>query len=96
MGDGLGTLMTSTRLHSYPVCIKPEGHDGTLVAKVNFDEKNELLFREICHLKWLGFEKCSNHISSRMPCISLSSKGVQSVYINLTPEATSDCHQSAR
>ena len=51
------TSTTSTRLHSYPIRIEPDGRDGTLVAKVNFDEKNELLFREIRHLKWLGFEK---------------------------------------
>ena len=51
------TSSTSTRLHSYPIRIEPEGRNGVLVARVNFDEKNELLFREIRHLKWLGFER---------------------------------------
>lgn len=51
------TNATSARIESYPIIIVPEGREGKLVAKVNFDEKNELLFREIRQLKWLGFEK---------------------------------------
>ena len=45
------------RLISYPIVIVGSGSDNALVAKVNFDEKYELLFREIRHLKWLGFER---------------------------------------
>lgn len=51
------TNASSARLESYPVLVVPEGREGRLIAKVNFDGKNELLFREIRHLKWLGFEK---------------------------------------
>lgn len=43
------------KLNSYPVLI--ENQQGKLVARVNFDEKSELLFKEIRHLKWLGFTK---------------------------------------
>ena len=50
------TSTTTSRLHSYPIVIEPE-RNGELVAKVNFDEKSELLFKEIRHLKWLGFGK---------------------------------------
>jgi dynein heavy chain 1, cytosolic len=48
---------SNSRLESYPIVIVPEGREGKLVAKANFEEKNELLFREIRHLKWLDFEK---------------------------------------
>jgi len=47
----------NARLQSYPITIESEGRQGTLVAKVNFEEKQELLFREIRHLKWLGYER---------------------------------------
>ena len=50
------TSTTTSRLHSYPIIIEPE-RNGELIAKVNFDEKSELLFKEIRHLKWLGFGK---------------------------------------
>lgn len=52
----LATAATS-KTSSFPVIIEPEGRGGTLVAKVNFDEKSELLFKEIRHLKWMGFGK---------------------------------------
>lgn len=45
----------TSKLTSFPVVIEPE--DGVLVAKVNFDEQSETLFKEIRHLKWLGFNK---------------------------------------
>ena len=48
---------TNARLQSYPITIQAKGREGTLVATVNFDEKQELLFREIRHLKWLGYER---------------------------------------
>jgi dynein heavy chain 1 len=51
------TNASTSRMESYPIIIVPEGREGKLVAKVNFDEKKELLFREIRQLKWLGFEK---------------------------------------
>lgn len=47
----------TSKLQSFPIVIEPEGRGGTLVSKVNFDEKSELLFKEIRHLKWLGFGK---------------------------------------
>ena len=51
----------SARLNSYPILVARElqrgGRKEVLVAKVSFDEKYELLFREIRHLKWLGFER---------------------------------------
>ena len=47
---------SSSRLHSYPVVVETN-RDNELFAKVNFDEKSEMLFKEIRHLKWLGFEK---------------------------------------
>ena len=50
------TNQASSRLHSYPVVIEM-GRGNQLFAKVNFDEKAELLFKEIRHLKWLGFER---------------------------------------
>ena len=53
----------SARLNSYPILVARElqrgGRKEVLVAKVSFDEKYELLFREIRHLKWLGFERYS-------------------------------------
>ena len=51
------TNASNARMESYPIIIVPEGREGKLVAKVNFDEKKELLFREIRQLRWLGFEK---------------------------------------
>lgn len=45
------------RLNSYPILIAPEGRDNALIAKVNFDEKHENLFREIRHLNWLGYTR---------------------------------------
>ena len=52
------TSATAAKLNTYPIIIGHEkGRDGQLVAVVNFDEKTELLFKEIRHLKWLGFGK---------------------------------------
>lgn len=48
---------TNSRLNSYPIIVVPEGRNNALVAKVNFDEKHENLFREIRHLNWLGYER---------------------------------------
>jgi dynein heavy chain 1 len=47
----------TSRLHSYPVLVEPDSRHGTLVAKVNFDEKSEVLSKEIRHLKYLGYGK---------------------------------------
>jgi dynein heavy chain 1, cytosolic len=49
--------VTTTRLQSFPVIVEPDARGGQIVAKVNFDEKSELLFKEIRHLKWLGYGK---------------------------------------
>ena len=48
---------SNARLSSYPIVIVPEGSSNSLIAKVKYDEKYELLFREIRYLKWLGFER---------------------------------------
>ena len=91
------TSTTSTRLHSYPIRIEAEGRDGTLVAKVNFDEKNELLFREIRHLKWLGFERdvprtlslVSEETMARYPnaiAIKTALRSYAAVRVLITPE----------
>ncbi len=50
------TNQSSSRLNSYPVVVEMD-RDNVLFARVNFDEKSEMLFKEIRHLKWLGFEK---------------------------------------
>ena len=47
----------NARLNSYPIMVDKGASNGALFARVNFDEKYELLFREIRHLKWLGFER---------------------------------------
>lgn len=49
----------NARLNSYPIRISHEANKNgsLLVARVNFDDKYEMLFREIRHLKWLGFER---------------------------------------
>jgi dynein heavy chain 1, cytosolic len=81
------TSVTTSRMHSYPVIVEPEvvrvlsaggigGCGVRLVAKVNFDEQSEMLFKEIRHLKWLGFGKdiprtltqVSEEASKRYPC----------------------------
>ena len=49
------TASATSLLNSYPIIVEPDGRSGELVAKVNFDEKNEVLSKEIRHLKWLGF-----------------------------------------
>ena len=49
---------TSSKLSTYPIIVVKEGPGGgVLVAKANFDEKHEYLFREIRYLKWLGYER---------------------------------------
>lgn len=48
---------SNARLSSYPIMVVREGTNNLLIAKVNFDEKYELLFCEIRYLKWLGFER---------------------------------------
>lgn len=50
------TAQASGRLHSYPVVVEMNS-ENELFARVNFDEKAEILSKEIRHLKWLGFEK---------------------------------------
>ena len=49
---------TSSKLSTYPIIVVKEGPGGgVLLAKANFDEKHEYLFREIRYLKWLGYER---------------------------------------
>jgi dynein heavy chain 1 len=91
------TNAASSRLNSYPVIIEPEGRGGGLVAKVNFDEKSELLFKEIRHLKWLGFGKdiprtlvmVSDEATSRYAyavAVKTALRSYQAVRIFVTPE----------
>jgi len=55
---GMEATSANARLNSYPILIdRDTGNNNAMVAKVNFDEKYEMLFREIRHLKWLGFER---------------------------------------
>lgn len=50
------TSQASSRLYSFVVLVELD-RENDLFARVNFDEKSEMLFKEIRHLKWLGFEK---------------------------------------
>lgn len=49
------TMEATSKLSSFPILIETEGKDNVLVPSVNFDEKKELLAKEIRHLRWLGF-----------------------------------------
>jgi dynein heavy chain 1 len=92
------TSATTSRLNSYPVMVEFEGRDGRqLLAKVNFDEKSELLFKEIRHLKWLGFGKdiprtlimVSEEATARYPyavAVKTALRSYQAVRILVTPE----------
>lgn len=89
--------VTTSRLHSYPIIVEPDGRSGDLVAKVNFDEKSELLFKEIRHLKWLGFTKdiprtlimVSDEAVGRYPfavAVKTALRSYQAVRVLVTPE----------
>lgn len=90
------TNQASSRLQSYPVVIEME-RDNRLFAKVNFDQKSELLFKEIRHLKWLGFERdvprtltmVSEEAIQRYPfaiAVKTALRSYQSVRGLITPE----------
>ena len=89
------TSAASTKLNSYPIIL--EGRDGQLLAKVNFDEKSELLFKEIRHLKWLGFAQdiprtltmVSEEAMTRYPfavAVKTALRSYQAVRVLITPE----------
>jgi dynein heavy chain 1, cytosolic len=89
--------VSTSRLHSYPIIVEPEGRGGELVAKVNFDEKSELLFKEIRHLKWLGYGKdiprtlvmVSEEASARYPfavAIKTALRSYQAIRVLVTAE----------
>jgi dynein heavy chain 1 len=91
------TSATTSRLHSFPILVESEGRDGSLLAKVNFDEKSELLFKEIRHLKWLGFGKdiprtltmVSEEATARYPyavAVKTALRSYQAVRVLVTPE----------
>lgn len=91
------TSATTSRLHSFPILVESEGRDGGLLAKVNFDEKSELLFKEIRHLKWLGFGKdiprtltmVSEEATARYPyavAVKTALRSYQAVRVLITPE----------
>jgi dynein heavy chain 1 len=90
------TNAATSRLHSYPVVIETD-REGRLISRVNFEEKNELLFKEIRHLKWLGFERdvprtltmVSDESMGRYPyaqAIKTALRSYQCVRHLLTPE----------
>jgi dynein heavy chain 1 len=91
------TAAATSPLHSYPIVIEADGRTGSLVAQVNFDEKTELLFTEIRHLKWLGFESdiprtlsmVSQESMERYPfaiTIKTALRSYQAVRVLITPE----------
>lgn len=90
------TISASSKLNSYPVIVDAN-LNGDFEAKVNFDEKNELLFKEIRHLKWLGFGKdipktltmVSEESNARYPfaiAIKTALRSYQAVRVLITPE----------
>jgi dynein heavy chain 1, cytosolic len=89
--------VTTTRLQSFPIVVEPDLRGGVIVAKVNFDEKSELLFQEIRHLKWLGYGKdipktlviVSDEAVARFPfavTIKTALRSYQAVRVLITPE----------
>jgi len=87
--------VSSSKLHSYPVVI--DSYRGEYFARVNFDVKTELLFKEIRYLKWLGFTKdipktlitVSNEALARYPhavAIKTALRSYQAVRVLVTPE----------
>ena len=90
------TNAATGRLQSYPVVVETD-RESRMIAKVNFDERNELLFKEIRHLKWLGFERdvprtltmVSEESIGRYPfamAIKTALRSYQSVRVLVTPE----------
>eukprot|EP00980_Cylindrotheca_fusiformis_P017635 scaffold5529_cov117-Cylindrotheca_fusiformis.AAC.12 len=90
------TNQASSRLQSFPIVVEID-RDNQLFAKVNFDAKSELLFKEIRHLKWLGFERdvprtltmVSEEAISRYPfamAIKTALRSYQSVRGLISPE----------
>lgn len=95
------TSAATSKLNSYPVVIKSVkqkgSKDGQLVATVNFDEKTELLFKEIRHLKWLGYGKeiprtltmVADESVKRYPfavAVKTALRSYQAVRVLVTPE----------
>jgi len=88
----------SSRLHSYPIVVGPDASSGgALIAKVNFDDKSGWLFKEIRHLKWLGFgneipktlDTSAAEASTRYPYavgIKTALRSYQSVRVLVTPD----------
>ena len=83
-------LVANSKRNSYPIIIED-------YAKVNFDEKNEVLSKEIRHLKWLGFGKdiprtlttVGDEANGRYPfaiAIKTALRSYQCVRIHVTPE----------
>ena len=91
------TQAATSKISSYPIVMEPVGRGGALVARVNFDEKSELLFKEIRHLKWLGYGKdiprtlnmVSEEALARYPfavAIKTALRSYQAVRVLVTPE----------
>ena len=87
----------TSKLSSFPITIEPDRRSGALVAVVNFDEKSELLFKEIRHLKWLGFAQdiprtltmVSEEATARYPyavAVKTALRSYQAVRVLVTPE----------
>ena len=91
------TAAATSKMTSFPVIVEPTGRSGVLLARVNFDEKSELLFKEIRHLKWLGYGKdiprtliaVSEEALARYPfaiSIKTALRSYQAVRVLVTPE----------
>lgn len=86
----------NTRFHTYPVLIEPDARSGSLVAKVNFDDKSEVLSKEIRHLKWLGFTKVPKTLTGAADeavgrftfavAVKTALRSYQAVRVLVTPE----------
>ena len=83
-------MVVKSKINSYPVIIED-------VAKVNFDDKSEVLSKEIRHLKWLGYGggipktllSVAEEAASRYPyaiAIKTALRSYQSVRTLVTPE----------
>lgn len=88
---------SSPRLASYLIIIHPSRPGGPLLPAVNFDEKNELLCKEIRYFKWLGLERdiprtlttVADETNERYPyamALKTALRSYQAVRILITPE----------
>jgi dynein heavy chain 1 len=88
---------SSPRLASYLIIVHPSKPGGALLPAVNFDEKNELLCKEIRYFKWLGLERdiprtlttVADETNDRYPfamALKTALRSYHAVRILITPE----------